>query len=296
MANKNKSSKIKKSKSSEHKKHISKDWLSGYVNHSEAIKPVSLARWQLEGYSEKELRKVWEFIYDIFKLWRERHGEVPLNIQSELGILGRAPDHTPKNLEDFEPWFCADSSICDPVDLLNKLKNENITEFSLLTKRVHIANIYAIIILHEIAIGDDDFYDSRIKSLYNQVLHMNGHIVTAIKANFELTLIRFMEVLNYATSQAERENILNEIRREGQKLGALANKAKAEQRRQGIRDAADYHFKNNPGSNYEDCITWIIEDTKLNHFTSINNKKYSRSRIKKIITGVKKQALKPPSK
>ncbi len=83
-----------------------------------------------------------------------------------------------------------------------------------------------------------------------------------------------------------------EILDSGRTEGAKANKNKAETRKKALRDAAKYHFKNEPNLTYKECVNKLKTEPETKTYVEYNKGKiYSDSRILKLISGTKKEAL-----
>ncbi|MGH8644232.1 MAG: hypothetical protein ACREX4_07155 [Gammaproteobacteria bacterium] len=269
--------------------HISEDWLNGYARHKEAFGPVFRAREELKGYSEENARELWAQIKDCFNKWKTDCGTPP---QLPRWLRSRPEAVDPSKIE---PWFCAGPWVSDPADLLEHLDRMKYQPLFDMTSRVPIGKLLAVTILHEVSTGDDES-DSLAFAIDPLSGHSaNCHIIAAMKAEKQMTIKTTDGLLKIVDSWMPHVNSAKakkELLALGRRMGAQANKEKAAQRRQAIRQAAIHFFVNSPHATVEDCAKWIKTNPQLRPSRSYGNgKELSADRIEKTIAGTKDEAL-----
>ena len=118
---------------------IQDSWLNGLPRNADVFTPIALARLELEGWREEQVRALWKKLEIIFYQWKVEHGEKP----------------PLRRRHDAKPWECGGDRVNDYVDLLlERLIPENYPPVEKLLRKTPVSKLLAVMILAEAASDD----------------------------------------------------------------------------------------------------------------------------------------------
>lgn len=260
-------------------KEIKDSWLKGLPLHKDLDTLVHRVRLHLRGWSEKKVRGVWDELYIVFQSWKNKHG-----IQEKKAFGPHDELDEILSQIELDPWMYGSYGISDSFDLYIYLRNTEYKELKPLLEKYSDFKLLAVITLKEASMP------------YPSLGERNLHVLAALKAEREMTVNSSVNIMRKIYDGArpllKEKKQKKELLDAGRALGSLSNKEKADKRHKGLYVAAIYHFKNNPGSNYNGCIDWMLNAPGLQPCILYGDKKkLSCSAIRKIITGAKNEAL-----
>jgi len=121
-------------------KGIKDSWLKGVTYNKDLALPVELARYKLDGWSEKKVRGVWDELYNVFQLWEKKHGIKRKPLTDQDKILG---------VKESAPWEHGGYGISDSFDLYIFLRDTEYKELKPIIKKFGNFELLAVIILKE---------------------------------------------------------------------------------------------------------------------------------------------------
>ncbi len=268
-------------------RHISQDWMGGFVIHPEAVDPAIVARSELSAYSNAHVHAIWDATFAALELWAVEHGEAP------EGYLGTAPlenvrHPTLKNQQDpvaqrfeaiksHEPWEFGGAMVRDTVDLLEALIARPTGYPKRLFSETPPREIVAAATLFELARGDTWAGVEANLLEGPSGLACNQHLIAAIKGRRVLEVMNMDAIIRWAVGQlranAPRLQTVKELLATGRKQGAKKRKMNAAKNSQALWKAAEHYFWGNPSRDYAECARALLnaaEYPNLREFLVVN--------------------------
>ncbi len=264
---------------------IQDSWLNGLPRNADVITPVALARLELEGWREEQVRAVWQELEIIFYQWKVEHGEKP----------------PLRRRHDAKPWECGGDRVNDYVDLLlERLIPEKYSPVERLLRKTPVSKLLAVMILAEAASDDSSglglpgvgarppkrYVQAALKAALRLLLEMQAE---KLRVTIFKTVAEMYRLLKPDLGMGRKaRKTLDDARIES----AKARSERKQKNEAAWREKARKDWPENPGWTVDDMAAWLWQ--QRNKEGPDDPKK--KSTIKKAIKGVKSTIFKRRAK